>query len=83
MMGRVIYIPDPAEVKSVDRVELFADVKDVCNVAEVAEAFGVCVQTVRRLIASGELASVHIGSAVRVTKTAMLEYITRQGGNHE
>lgn len=75
----MVFIPDPAESPSVERVELFAGVKDVNTVREVAEAFGVCQQTIRRLIASGELDSVHVGRAVRVTKTAMVDFMARQG----
>lgn len=79
MGGRIVFIPDATDPPSVERVELFADAKDVNNVREVAEAFGVCQQTIRRLIASGELESVHIGRAVRVTKTAMVDFMVRQG----
>ena len=77
--GKFVFIPDTAEAPSVERVELFADAKDVNNVREVAEAFGVCQQTVRRLIASGELESVHIGRAVRVTRQAMIDFFVSQG----
>ena len=59
-------------------MELFADVRDVNTVPQVAEAFGVCAQTVRRLIASGELACIHVGRAVRVTKQQMVAYVERQ-----
>ena len=79
MGGRFVFVPDVADPPSVEHVELFAGVKDVNSVPEVAEAFGVCQQTIRRLIASGELESIHIGRAVRVTKTAMLDFIERQG----
>ena len=83
MGGRFVFIPDQADPPSVERVELFAGVKDVCTVPEVAEAFGVCDQTVRRLIASGDLESFHVGRAVRVTKTAMIDFMTRQTGRME
>lgn len=78
-MARFILVPDPAEPTEPQRVELFANAKDVNNVREVAEHFGVCQQTVRRLIASGELESVHIGRAVRVTRQAMIDYFVSQG----
>lgn len=77
--GKFVFIPDAAEAASVERVELFADAKDVNNVREVAEAFGVCQQTIRRLIASGELESVHVGRAVRVTRQAMIDFFVSQG----
>ena len=79
MGGRFVFIPDQADPPSIEHAELFAGAKDVNSVPEVAEAFGVCQQTIRRLIASGELESVHVGRAVRVTKTAMVDFITRQG----
>ena len=79
MGGHFIFIPDQAEAASGERVELFSGVKDVNTVREVAEAFGVCQQTIRRLIASGEIDSIHVGRAVRVTKTAMIDFMTRQG----
>lgn len=79
MGGRFVFIPDVSKPPRAGRVELFADCADVNTVPQVAEAFGVCAQTVRRLIARGELETVHIGRAVRVTKTAMIDFITRQG----
>lgn len=79
MGGQFVFVPDSAHLPSVERVELFAGVKDVNTVSEVAEAFGVCTQTIRRLIASGELQSVHVGRAVRVTRQAMIDYFVSQG----
>ena len=78
MSGRFVYVPDLADISNEQGAELFGSVKDVNTVSEVAEAFGVCAQTVRRLIASGELESVHIGRAVRVTRSAMVDFIARQ-----
>ena len=78
MGGHFVYMPDPVEASNGRNPELFGSLKDVNTVPEVAEAFGVCAQTVRRLIASGELESVHIGRAVRVTKSSMVDFITRQ-----
>lgn len=78
MGGRFVYVPDSADVSDEQGPELFGSVKDVNTVPEVAEAFGVCAQTVRRLIASGELESVHIGRAVRVTRAAMIDFIAKQ-----
>lgn len=78
MPGRFVFIPDPGEVRDVERIELFAGVKDVNTVPEVAEAFGVSKQAIYNLIKSGELPCFRIGSAVRITKTAMLAFITEQ-----
>lgn len=79
MNGKFVYIPDTAETPTSEQIELLSDVKDVNSVPEVADAFGVCAQTIRRLIANGELESFHIGRAVRVTKSAMLDFMMRQG----
>lgn len=79
MGGRFVFVPDPAEELNEGAFELFGNAKGVNTVPEVAEAFGVCPQTIRRLIASGELESVHIGRSVRVTRSAMVDFITRQG----
>ena len=79
MSGKFVYVPDPAEIPNPEQIELLSGVKDINSVPEVADAFGVCAQTIRRLIASGELDSFHIGRTVRVTKSAMLDFMVRQG----
>ena len=79
MNGKFVYVPDPAEVPNSEQIELLSGVKDINSVPEVADAFGVCSQTIRRLIASGELESFHIGRTVRVTKSAMFDFMVRQG----
>ena len=81
MGGHFVFVPDQAGQPGADSFELFGNAKDVNTVPEVAEAFGVCAQTVRRLIASGELESIHIGRSVRVTRSAMLDFIARQGAS--
>jgi len=78
-MAHFVLVPDAPDETTPGRVELFAGVKDVNNVREVAEAFGVCQQTIRRLIASGELESVRVGRSVRVTRQAMIDYFVFQG----
>lgn len=78
-MAHFVLVADPTDETPPGRVELFADVADLNSVPKVAAAFGVCPQTVRRLIASGELASVHVGRSVRVTRQAMVDFIESQG----
>lgn len=80
-MAHFVLVPDAPDETAPGRVELFVGVKDVNNVREVAEAFGVCQQTIRRLIASGELESVRVGRSVRVTRQAMIDYFVSQGVN--
>ena len=78
MSGHFVFIPDQADPPSAERVELFADVRDMCNAKEAADALNVCQQTIRRLVASGELKSVHVGRAVRIPKTALVDFVTSQ-----
>jgi excisionase family DNA binding protein len=47
------------------------------RVEEVAEVLGLGTTTVKGLIASGELRSVKIGTARRVSATALAEYVAR------
>lgn len=77
-MAHFVLVPDPTDEPAPGRFELFADVPDVCNVAQVAESFGVSRQTVYNLVASGALSCIHIGRAVRITKQAMVDFITSQ-----
>lgn len=78
-MAHFVLVPDITDQPPQQHVGLFADVKDVLSVPQAAEVFGVCPQTVRRLIASGELASVHVGRSVRITKQALIDFIESQG----
>ena len=75
MGGRLVYIPDPEPSQGAGSVELFAGEPDVMDVRRVAEVLGVAQATVRREIARGSLSSIHVGTRVRVTKTALLEYV--------
>lgn len=72
MGGRVVYLTD---VPSAGDVKLFDGEPDVMKVTKVAELLGVVPATVRREIARGRLESIHVGTSVRVTKTALLKYV--------
>lgn len=65
-----VLVPAPAR-----RVELFAGEPDVLGVPDVARLLGVSELTVRREIARGRLACVHVGKRVRVTKQQLFTYI--------
>jgi excisionase family DNA binding protein len=43
----------------------------------VAEQLGVCRETVYRLIASGEVSAVRVGSALRVLASDLAAYLAR------
>ena len=72
MEGRVVYL---TEVPSANEVHLFDNQPDVMGVNQVAELLGVVPATVRREIARGALACIHVGTRVKVTKTALLRYV--------
>lgn len=72
MAGQIVYLSD---VPSASETRLFDGVPDVMDVGQVAELPGVVPMTVRREIARGCLESIHVGTCVRVTKTALLRYV--------
>lgn len=45
--------------------------------AELAELFGVCPETIRRLAARGELPSVRFGSERRYPRSGVVEFLRR------
>lgn len=55
--------------------------RQVLTVAEAAEALHVSESTVKRLIASGDLAAVSIGGSRRVRVTAIKDYLDRLTGS--
>ena len=75
MRGQFIFVPDEQDAPSVGSAELFAGAPDVMSAAQAAELLGVCISTIRREIARGALEVVHVGRAVRITKTALLRYL--------
>ena len=77
--GRLVYL---CEQPPEEPPQLFATLPDMNSVPQVAEAWGVCPKTIRRLIARGELGCVHVGRSVRVTRQQMLDFVNR-GGAHE
>ncbi len=77
-MAHLVLVPDVTDPPPQHHIELFAGAKDVNSVNECAELLGVCPMTIRRLIARGELDSVHIGTRVKVTKSALVNFITKQ-----
>lgn len=72
MAGRIVYLTD---VPAAGESAMFADVRDVLSVPDVAELLGVAPATVRREIARGALECVHVGARVKVTKKQLLRYV--------
>ena len=60
---------------------MFPDVPDVIDKRAAAGILGVDERTVSREIARGRLGCFHVGSRVRITKQALVEYVT--GGKHD
>lgn len=77
-MAHLVLVPDATDPPQPAQVELFAGARDVNTVHQAAELLGVCDMTIRRLVANGALESVHIGRAVRVTKSALVRFIENQ-----
>lgn len=75
MDSKVMYL---TEVPVPDGSQLFASEPDVMTVSHVSKLLDVAESTLRREIARGRLETVHIGSCVRVTKTALLRYIREE-----
>ena len=82
-MGKFVYVEDPTDQQHQSHSELFSDCEDMNTIPQVARVFGVCPQTIRNLIARGDLNCVHVGRAVRVTKKAMVEFIAAQEVSYE
>lgn len=72
MAGRMVYISDAPPA---NHIELFADQPDVLSVPKVAELIGVDPSTIRREIDRGMIKVAHVGRCIRITKTALLEYL--------
>ena len=80
MAGRVVYLMDTPPAAD---FELWSDYPDVMSARQAADALQVSMPTIRRLIASQALRVVRIGRAVRITKTALLDYIGEGVTTHE
>ena len=72
MAGKIVYLSD---VPAPPQVKLFDQEPDVMSVTKAAKLLDVSSATVRREINRGNLEAIHVGRAVRITKTALLKYI--------
>lgn len=62
-------------------VELFSNVPDVMLVGGVADELHVTKATIYREIQRGKLGCIHVGRALRVTKTQLLQYLEEAATN--
>ncbi|MBQ9059199.1 MAG: helix-turn-helix domain-containing protein [Atopobiaceae bacterium] len=74
--GRVVYI---TEVPQSNEVKLFENEPDILTKQQVADLLGVTLKTVHCEIQRGRLGCFHVGTRVRITKTALLKYVEEQG----
>jgi len=75
--GRLVYLTDvPPEQPG----GLFADAPDTFDMQKAAELLGVARQTIKREIDRGRLRSFHVGTRVRITKQALIDYVVESEG---
>ena len=75
--GRLVYLSDvPPEQPG----GLFADAPDAMDMNAAAELLGVTRQTIKREIDRGNLRSFHVGTRVRITRQALVDYVLEREG---
>lgn len=62
---------------------MFAEYPDVMSVADIRKALGIGRTKAYELVNSGEIKSIKIGSAIRVPKPLLLDYINRKSYNND
>lgn len=76
-LGKLIYLTEvPPEVPG----GMFSDVPDTFDVKLAAKLLDVSADTVRSEIAKGKLRRFKVGTAVRITKQALIDYVLAQEG---
>ena len=69
-----------AEAPNVAEVQLFEGVPDTLDMDGVAELLGVTKKTIQREIKRGNLRCFHVGTRVRITKQALIDYVMESEG---
>lgn len=75
--GRVVYI---SEVPVNEMPPLFANEPDTFDMNHAARLLGVTRKTIQREITRGKLRSFHVGTRVRITKQALVDYVLESEG---
>lgn len=70
--GRIVYV---SEVPVNDMPPLFANEPDTFDMSHAARLLGVTRKTIQREINRGNLRSFHVGTRVRITKQALVDYV--------
>ena len=68
------------EAPAVAAVQLFEGEQDTLDMDRVAELLGVTKKTVQREIKRGKLRCFHVGTRVRITKQALVDYVLESEG---
>lgn len=63
------------QIVRVHQAGLFADEPEVMSARDAARLLGVNVKTIYREVAAGRLQSFHVGSALRIKRAALVEYV--------
>ena len=75
--SRVVYI---SEVPVNEMPPLFANEPDTFDMNHAASLLGVTRKTIQREINRGKLRSFHVGTRVRITKQALVDYVLESEG---
>lgn len=70
--GHIVYV---SEVPVNDMPPLFASEPDTFDMSHAARLLGVTRKTIQREINRGNLRSFHVGTRVRITKQALVDYV--------
>jgi len=68
------------EAPTVSAAQLFENVPDTLDMNGVAELLGVTKKTIQREIKRGNLRCFHVGTRVRITKQALIDYVMESEG---
>lgn len=75
--GKLVYL---SEVKAGETPPLFANEPDTFDMNHAASLLGVTRKTIQREIDRGKLRSFHVGTRVRLTKQALVDYVLEGEG---
>ena len=75
--GRIVYI---SEVPTHEMPPLFDKEPDAFDMSHAARLLGVTRKTIQREINRGNLRSFHVGTRVRITKQALVDYVLESEG---
>ena len=60
---------------------LFTQYPDILSINDLRSALGIGRTKAYELVSSGELPSIRVGNAIRISKTSLLDYVKGSGYN--